>query len=83
IGALIAVGIAQILRGPGGGLSGSRAAQGTLGTLWLPARIGAPQVAPGRPVPGRPPAAESAPDGQPPGPPGDQASTNGADEDGT
>jgi aquaporin Z len=30
IGAVVAVGIAQILRGPGGGPSGSRAAQGTL-----------------------------------------------------
>ena len=30
LGALIAVAAAQILRGPGGGLSGSRAAQGSL-----------------------------------------------------
>ena len=51
IGALIAVGAAEILRGPGGGKSGTQAAQGTLGTLWLPTRIGQPQVAPGRPAP--------------------------------
>ena len=30
-GALVAVGVAFVLRGPGGGLTGSRAAQGTLG----------------------------------------------------
>jgi aquaporin Z len=53
IGALIAVGMAIILRGPGGGLAGTRAAQGTLGTLWLPTRIGEPQVAPERPEPGQ------------------------------
>ena len=33
VGALIAVGIAWILRGPGGGRSGSAAAQGRIGTL--------------------------------------------------
>ena len=49
IGALIAVGIAQILRGPGGGLSGTRAAQGTLGTLWRPRPIGSPLAAPDGP----------------------------------
>jgi aquaporin Z len=38
IGALIAVGIAFVLRGPGGGASGTRAAQGTLGMLWRPGR---------------------------------------------
>jgi aquaporin Z len=36
IGALIAVGIAHILRGRGGGAFGRRAAQGTLGTEWRP-----------------------------------------------
>ena len=36
IGALIAVGFAQILRGPGGGTFGRRAAQGTLGVAWVP-----------------------------------------------
>jgi aquaporin Z len=49
VGALIAVGIAHILRGPGGGLHGTQAAQGTLGTLWRPGRIGPPRPAPDRP----------------------------------
>jgi aquaporin Z len=35
-GALIAVGISWILRGPGGGFYGKRAAQGALGWLWEP-----------------------------------------------
>jgi len=35
-GGLLAVGIAQILRGPGGGMHGRQAAQGTLGMLWRP-----------------------------------------------
>ena len=35
-GAVIAVGIARILRGPGGGRRGTEAAQGTLGTEWFP-----------------------------------------------
>jgi aquaporin Z len=39
-GGVIAVGIAHILRGPGGGTHGTQAAQGTLGTLWRPRRIG-------------------------------------------
>jgi aquaporin Z len=56
IGAVIAVGIAWILRGPGGGTHGTEAAQGTLGTLWRPGRIGTPLLAPDRPDPeGRPP----------------------------
>ena len=42
IGGVIAVGIAYILRGPGGGLSGTQAALGTLGTRWRPGRIGRP-----------------------------------------
>jgi len=46
IGAVIAVGIAYVLRGPGGGLSGSRAAGGTLGIGWRPGRIGVGEVAP-------------------------------------
>jgi aquaporin Z len=54
IGAVIAVGIAYVLRGPGGGAAGTRAAQGTLGVLWRPERIGRPQSAPGRPPGGRP-----------------------------
>jgi aquaporin Z len=49
-GAVIAVGIAYILRGPGGGTHGSEAAQGTLGTLRWPKRIGPPL-----PVPSAPP----------------------------
>jgi aquaporin Z len=40
IGGIIAVGIAFILRGAGGGTSGSQAAQGTLGIAWKPGRIG-------------------------------------------
>jgi aquaporin Z len=51
IGAVIAVGIAQILRGPGGGTHGTEAAQGTLGTLWRPGRIGSPAAAPDRVAP--------------------------------
>lgn len=42
LGAAVAAGIAYILRGAGGGQTGSAAAQGTLGTKWLPGRIGNP-----------------------------------------
>src|SRR6201989_2171567 len=35
-GAVVAVGFAYVLRGPGGGRSGGQAAQGTLGTHWDP-----------------------------------------------
>src|SRR5437764_1016407 len=42
IGGAIAVGIAYILRGPGGGLSGTQAAEGTLGTRWRPGPIQRP-----------------------------------------
>jgi aquaporin Z len=45
-GSLVAVGIAYMLRGPGGGTSGTHAAQGTLGTMWRPERIGTPEPAP-------------------------------------
>jgi aquaporin Z len=64
-GSVIAVGIAWILRGPGGGARGTEAAQGTLGTLWRPGPIGRPEAAPGAPPgdPGEPP-----PDGRPPAP---------------
>ncbi len=48
IGALVAVGIAFILRGRGGGEAGTRAAQGTLGVLWQPEPIGSPLRAPSR-----------------------------------
>jgi aquaporin Z len=46
IGAAAAVGIAWVLRGPGGGTYGTRAAQGTLGTVWVPGPIGSAQAAP-------------------------------------
>jgi aquaporin Z len=49
LGAAIAVGFAYILRGPGGGTAGTRAAQGTLGISWWPERIGQPALAPDRP----------------------------------
>jgi aquaporin Z len=39
-GAILAVGIAYLLRGAGGGQSGVRAAQGTLGIRWRPGPIG-------------------------------------------
>jgi aquaporin Z len=48
-GAVIAVGIAFVLRGPGGGIAGTEAAQGTLGTRWHPGRIGSPHPAPPEP----------------------------------
>jgi aquaporin Z len=48
IGAVIAAAIGFILRGPGGGEVGARAAQGTLGLPWRPLR------APDRPDPGGP-----------------------------
>jgi aquaporin Z len=48
-GAVIAVGCAWILRGPGGGLHGTEAAQGTLGITWRPGRIGEPHPAPNEP----------------------------------
>ncbi len=48
IGALIAVGFAHILRGRGGGAFGRRAAQGTLGTEWLPGSRALGAIAVGR-----------------------------------
>ena len=39
-GGIIAVGIAWVLRGPGGGRSGTAAATGTLGSGWRPGHIG-------------------------------------------
>ena len=39
IGSVIAVGIAYVLRGPGGGVSGTQAAAGTLGTRWRPGPV--------------------------------------------
>jgi aquaporin Z len=44
-GGVIAVGIAYILRGPGGGTHGTQAAQGTLGLLWVPGRSDQPMPA--------------------------------------
>jgi aquaporin Z len=64
IGALLATGIALILRGPGGGTHGRLAAQGTLGTIWLPGRIG-PASQPPRPE-GQPPRPEDPPGGHAP-----------------
>jgi aquaporin Z len=49
LGGAIAVGIARILRGPGG-LPGSQAAQGALGKLWLPERLGQAMRASDRPT---------------------------------
>jgi aquaporin Z len=39
-GGIVAVGIAFVLRGPGGDRSGTAAATGTLGTRWFPGRTG-------------------------------------------
>jgi aquaporin Z len=52
LGAVIAVGFAYVLRGPGGGTAGTRAAQGTLGISWRPGPIGQPAEAPDRPAAG-------------------------------
>jgi aquaporin Z len=46
IGGIVAVGIAFILRGAGGGTRGTQAAQGTLGVAWQPGRIGPPMAVP-------------------------------------
>jgi aquaporin Z len=54
-GGAIAVGIAYVLRGQGGGEVGTRSAQGTLGTLWRPGRIGRAAPAPDGPEPSRTP----------------------------
>jgi aquaporin Z len=50
IGAVLAVAFAYVLRGPGGGAAGTRAAQGTLGVMWRPGRIGRAEPAPDRPA---------------------------------
>jgi aquaporin Z len=65
VGAVIAVGIAFILRGPGGGTHGTEAAQGTLGTRWRLGPIGAPD-----PVPDEAEPDEAEPDDHAPGGPG-------------
>jgi aquaporin Z len=80
VGAAIAAGIAFLLRGPGGDPAATHAAQGTLGTLWIPGRIGPPDPAPGEArqwpgpdnpptPPADPPAPPAAPSGDPPAPP--------------
>ena len=48
LGGMIAVGIAYVLRGHGGGESGTAAAQGTL-VQWFPRRTGTPTAAPETP----------------------------------
>jgi len=63
LGALVAVVIAFVLRGRGGGSLGSTAAQGTLGITWRPGPIGPRVDAPGV---GAPP-----PEGPPPPPAGE------------
>jgi aquaporin Z len=65
-GGVIAVGFAYILRGRGGGEASTRAAQGTLGTLWWPGRPGRPPGARGPARTGGP-GGEEPPDSQPPG----------------
>jgi aquaporin Z len=54
IGAVIAVGIAYVLRGPGGGVSGTQAAGGTLGIRWRPGSIGQAEPPPDGPPPDGP-----------------------------
>ncbi|MGD0699724.1 MAG: aquaporin [Trebonia sp.] len=54
IGAVVAVGIAYVLRGPGGDPSATQAAAGTLGIRWRPGYIGNPE--PGPVATSRPPA---------------------------
>jgi aquaporin Z len=48
-GGAIAVGIAYVLRGPGGGKSGTHTAQGTLGSKWSPETVGIADPAPTSP----------------------------------
>jgi aquaporin Z len=61
-GAIIAVGIAYVLRGAGGGRSGRDAAQGTLGETWRPGPFDAPSA-----DPASPPAEAHGPTGTAPG----------------
>jgi aquaporin Z len=46
LGAFLAVGVAWLLRGRGGGVFGRRAGSGTLGELWEPGPIGTPKDQP-------------------------------------
>jgi aquaporin Z len=66
-GGVIAVGFAYVLRGRGGGEASIRAAQGTLGTLWWPGRIGQKISFPGQPHEGPEPPGPQRP-GEGPGP---------------
>ncbi len=66
VGGAIAVGFAFILRGPGGGRSGTMAAQGTLGAEWRPERIGDPEPTPLAP-PGSPAGSSGSPEAPAPG----------------
>jgi aquaporin Z len=52
LGALIAVGIAKVLRGRGGGVTSIQAAQGTIGIRWRPGNIGPAEAAGGEGQPG-------------------------------
>ena len=60
-GSAIAVGIAYVLRGRGGGFAGKKAAQGRLGWLWAPGPI-----APGAPGSPKAPSARAPKPGAPP-----------------
>jgi aquaporin Z len=63
LGGMIAVGIAFVLRGSGGGRSGRDAAQGTLGENWRPGRIDAgPAVSIPTPAPAPDPAPAPTPE---------------------
>jgi aquaporin Z len=62
-GGVIAVGFAYVLRGPGGGVSGTQAAGGTLGTRWWPGHVGGPG-----PVPAVPPRSPAGSAGNPEAP---------------
>jgi aquaporin Z len=50
-GGIIAVGIAYVLRGPGGGKQSAEAAQGRLSPVWMPRRVILPTRTPDRPDP--------------------------------
>jgi aquaporin Z len=63
IGAVIAVGIAFVLRGRGGGMRETEAAAGTLGISWRPGPIGRPAASPSGPP--RPSAGSSDPPAAP------------------
>jgi aquaporin Z len=60
-GAVVAVGVAYVLRGPGGGRSGTEAAMGTLGTRWRPGRTGPAEPATPSHSTGRPSGSKETP----------------------